>query len=190
MANVNRVNGFTPVAYFGGGSYAGNVMEFFHVAGVGNQFLGDLVTSHTTGHTDGTPGCTLSTAGANAIIGAIAGFKVQPANLDVIYIASADTGSVMVACDSTIIYEAQIDEAFAVANIFQNSNLVQTASGNTTTGASGQQIDATYNATATTQLKIIGLVRREDNTVNSLYNRGLVVINNRVFGGGTGTAGI
>lgn len=68
---------------------------------------------------------------------------------------------------------------------------INVGTGSTISGQSGAYIDMTTQGTgATLQLKLIRLTPRPGNTFGLAYNNGLVLINNHVYKGGTGTAGI
>ena len=196
MANVSRLNGFSPVGTLRGGPLTLQGMRCYHAAGTTvthDLFVGDLVTMSGTGDAAGVPGILVATAGAaNAVMGVIIGFESDPDHLDrTTWIDGATAGYALVCCDPTIIYEAQADEAVAITSIGQTMNMAQTAAGSRTAGTSGQSVDATIaSALATWQLRCIGFPQRDDNTVNETYNRVLVVINNSIFVSTTGGATI
>lgn len=63
--------------------------------------------------------------------------------------------------------------------------------GNTLSGNSGATANlATQATTATLQLKLVRLEPRIGNTFGLTFNNGLFLINNHIYKGGTGTAGI
>lgn len=194
MANTNKVNGFTPVKMTSGAPWNGQAMPCAKAAGTtvtNDMFVGDMVVLAGSADADGLPTVTVATAGTNPILGCVVGIKYDPDNLDrSTWIDGAGTGVVMVATGKDVVYEAQADEALAVTNVAKNVNIVDTAAGDRDAGTSGKEVDATVTDGATAQLKLIGFVNNEENVINALYNRVLVVINNHQLGTHTGTAGL
>lgn len=199
MANTNKVNGFRPVRYLNGAPYNGAFRRYVVPATDGTAlFVGDLVKAETTGDlTTGLSGVTRATAGA-AVIGAVVGFEADPTNLNTPQYRAASTRRIVyVADDPNLLFEAQEDglvTPIAMASIGLNASLISTSGGNTTTGASGMEIDSsTAAATATLELKIMEAVARQDNeliTAGQAYTRWVVKLNNHQLGSSTGTAGV
>jgi hypothetical protein len=195
MANVDKVNGFRPVQYLNGAAWNGQATKYYKAAGTTvthDLFVGDLVTPSGSGDADGVPAVVAASAGSeNAILGVIVGVVPDPDHLDRnSWIDGADEGYVLVVDDPNIIFEAQADGALAESDLFNNAPMVKTAAGSRTAGTSGQEVDATVATTAANQLKIIGFPQRPDNTIDSADNKVLVIINNHIFKGGTGTEGV
>jgi len=72
-----------------------------------------------------------------------------------------------------------------------NYNINLGAGGSTISGQSSEYCDlATQAVTATLQLKLIRLTPRPGNNFGLAFNNGLFLINNHIYKGGTGTAGI
>ena len=194
MANVNRINGFKPVKHINGSPYSGQSETFYKAAGTTvthDLFVGDLVYPSGSGDANGVPGVVVATAGKGAmILGVIVGIKPQPAHLDRNnWIDGADAGYVEVCTDPSVILEAQVDDTLTYTDLFNNTNMVVTQAGSRTSGASGQQIDATVNTSATNQLKIVGFPQRDDNVIGATYNKAYVTINQHVLGN-AGIAGL
>jgi len=194
MANTNTRNGFKPVMKLDGSPWNGKGRPYYKAAGTtvtNDLFIGDVVTYSDTGHTNGLAGVARATAGTgNAILGVVVGFDKQPDHPERDWMDGADAGVVYVCDDPNVIYEAQADEAVAVTAIGYNANLVKTAAGSRTTGCSGDELDGTVANTAAHQFKIVGFPDRSDNEINATYNKVLVIPNNHVFKGGTGTVGV
>jgi hypothetical protein len=196
MANVDRVNGFRPVGTLTGNPWNAQLQRCHHAAGTDlNLNIGDLVTFSGTADTQGNPGVVIATAGDTyAIAGVVVGIEPSSIeNLKNTYMPGATSGYVLVCTDPDVILEAQADEAVAVASVGLNANMVQTTAQASCLGTSGQEVDGTVGAAAnnaTYQLKIIGFPQRPDNTPAAADNKVLVIINNHVFKGGTGTVGI
>lgn len=193
MANTDRVNGLTPVGHIDGSPWNGQTRKFHKVAGTtvtDDLMPGDMVVTSTTGDALGVLAIARATAGAgNASCGVIVSIVPHLDHLDRRWLDGADAGYVNVACDPSTVFEGQVDDVLATGNVGRNAPMVQTQAGSRTTGCSGMEIDATHTATANDQLKILGIVQRGDNTINSANNKALVLINNHQFSGGTGTAG-
>ena len=187
MANVSRINGFKPVKHINGSPYNGQSETFYKAAGTTvthDLFVGDLVYPSGTGDTNGIAGVVVATAGKNDVLGCIVGIKPDPNHLDRNnWIDGADAGYVEVCTDPSVVYEAQIDDTLTYTDLYNNTNMVQTQAGSRTTGASGQQIDATVATSSTCQLKLIGFPQKPDNTIGAAYNRGYVIINRSILTG-------
>lgn len=194
MANVNRVNGFLPVGHIDGSPWNGQTRMFYKAAGTtvtDDLMPGDLVIMSGSGDAAGVPGISRATAGAgNAICGAIVSIVPLVTNLNRRWLDGADAGYVNVACDPDTVFECQANAAITYTECGRNAPMVQTSAGSRTTGSSGMEC-GTNSATTNDQLKILGFVQKADNTINSLYNRILVLINCHQFKGSeTGNAAV
>lgn len=105
--------------------------------------------------------------------------------------------------DPYVVYSAQVA---GVALVTGNTNTINyngttsdlnwnyniaIGTGSTASGQSGAYVNlATQAATASLQMKLIRLEPRVGNTYGLAYNNGLFLINNHIYKGGTGTAGI
>lgn len=179
MANVDRPNGFKPVMHKNGSPYNGAFRKYYSPND--NLFLGDLVEQETTGVARGQGGYQTVDridAAADRIVGVVVGWEADPAALDRTYHAASSTYAVYVADASDLIMEAQSDDATMVlGDIGLNISPTVTA-GDTTTGASGMELDGDTAATTNTlTLRIVGLVDREDNDVSTANSRWLVTVN-------------
>lgn len=203
MANVDQVNGLIPRRTWGQTGYYGKTETFYKAAGTtvtNDLFVGDpVIFSGTADSVTGKAAVTKAeTTGATTtgpILGVITGFEIQNTNhLDrPTWVDGADTAYVIVDVDPMTVYEVQADEAFAVTGVGLNANLIQTQAGSRTTGCSGVELDASSasgTGNATYQVKVVGYPERANNTINSADNKVLVLINNHVLKGHTGTAGI
>lgn len=110
-----------------------------------------------------------ATAGAgNAITGVIVSVAADPDALGRRYIPASTGGVVFVADDPETEFEIQSDDALAAADIGLNAALVYTNTGDTATGQSGAELDASTKATtANLQLRILNVVPRTDNEVGA-----------------------
>jgi len=193
MANVDRANGLRWVGTLAGGVGGMQTLMCYKAAGTTvthDLYIGDTVA--IAGASD-TPGVmsVVKGAAAAAIFGAVVGVQQDPDQKSRgTWIDGAGTGYVYVCTDPLALYEIQANDVVASADIGRNADLVATA-GDRSAGRSGFELDVSSIAvTATLQLRIIGIVQREDNTINSADNKVLVKINNSSLQGGTGTVGI
>ena len=194
MANVDKIRGLHPVRTLNGSPYTAQGLLCYKPARTTvthDLFVGDPVIMYGSADADGIINIQFASLGnGNAIFGIIQGFKFDAdQRTRGVWVDGADEGYVYVCIDPMVIFEVQVDAAMAVTDIGRNANLVQTQAGDRTTGASGIELAATFNTAADDQCKVLGLVQRADNTINSANNKALVIINNHVFKG-TGTVGI
>lgn len=170
MANVDSPSGFSPVAHRNGAPYNGSFRVYSVAAGYGTQLMiGDAVILAGTAQTIN--GRVLSDvercATGGVPVGVIVG--VQPDSQDSLrYRAASTLRLVYVADDPDLIFEIQEGSsgtALTANDAGLNVDFV-VASGNTTTGLSGTQINnATEATTNTLDLHLVGPVAREDNAI-------------------------
>jgi len=185
MANVDRPNGFKPVMHLNGSPYNGAFRKYYSPND--NLFLGDLVEAETTGVRDNDgiyPSVDRIDAAGDVIVGVVVGWEADPAALERTYHASSSTYAVYIADARDLIMEAQSDDATMVlGDVGLNISPTVTA-GNTTTGASGMELDGNTAATTNTlTLRIVGAVDRADNDAadSTANNRWLVTVNSSAF---------
>lgn len=204
MSQVSRINGFRPVKSVVGTEYQGGFTTYFVPASDATAiFVGDLVKPVAgVRSATGIPVATRVAANTDAILGVVVGIAFegvgdvtnmpQIANLNTpIYRAASTDCYIYVADDPSLILEAQVSNGTLVAaNIGKNAS-PGLGAGSTVTGNSGFYVDqATAATTATLPLKILSVKNSVDNNISDPYVRVLVSINNHVFKGGTGTAGV
>ncbi len=196
MANVSYVNGFSPVETFEGVAYNGKVKPY--IVGTGDStalFIGDLVNlaggvAVVTIQSDlkgfALPICAQSAATTTTGAGVIVGFEPDRNNLNLLYRVASTQRVVYVCDDPMMLLEAQEDGVATPIPLTagtQNINII-VAAGNTTTGASGMQLDSsTVATTATFPIRLIRPVPRVDNdNAGSLaFTKWRCMINNGVF---------
>ena len=190
MANTDRVNGFKPYKFD-----SSKIQPCYHAAGTTvthDMFVGDLVELDSTAGPGGQTGVKVATAANDedvwGCVVSIANDPDYPARAT--FIDGAKAGVVMVLTDRAAIYEAQANDVLAVTDVGQNANMVQTSVGNRTTGASGQEVNASVATTNTYMLKVVGFPNRADNTINSADNKVLVQINMNQHIGDAGSTGV
>lgn len=168
MANVDMPNGFTPVKYRSGHPYNGAARRYYKSATAGIIGVGDPVIKVTnSSDPEGGPEIVRATTGA-AITGVVVGIEPVRSDLAKVgYLASADTGYVLVADDPDLLFEVQEvtgGTALAVTNIGEHIDSVAAVDADTVIGRSKYEIDNAAVATDNTWI-IEELVKREDNVV-------------------------
>jgi len=170
MANVDAPHGLTPHRYMNGAPYNGAATLYQIAAGYGTAlFIGDPVD--LVGTTDATgkyPTISKPTlADGNYTIGPIVGFQETPAaSLERIYSPASTLAYAWVADDPQLIFSCQVDSAgtIGIADFGLNGILIETHSGDTSTGLSGLEFDEdSATADASNMLMLLKLVDREDN---------------------------
>jgi hypothetical protein len=202
MANANRPAGFIPVQYLGGTEWNGQARLYSIAAAYATAlYIGDPVISSGTANADGVPGVILGAA-TGALRGVIVGLGTQeglianPSNLDITYRPAAATAKdwfALVVDDPNVLFELQEKagaQQLAAADIGLNTVPVLAAGNGYVSGWTlASYTDATPNTTATLQLRLMGLVRRQANAFGA-YAKHLVKINVHELGTGTGAAGV
>lgn len=207
MSSISRINGFRPVKSIGGTSWNGQTNVYFIPASDGTAvFVGDPVAlAGDARAASGVPTVTKLAAATNVPLGIVVGIlftgmgdvtNIPPVNnLNTPVYRAASTDRYVIVCDDpNVIYEVQyagtsVAAATITANVAQNGQFLLNA-GNTTTGASGSQLDsAGLNTTATLPLKIVGFPNRPDNIPGDVYFSYWVKLNASMFGQGTGSTG-
>lgn len=202
MANANRPSGFSPVQYLNGSPWNGQARIYSIAAAYATAlYIGDPVKSSGTADANGVPGIILgATTGAlrGVIVGlgSAEGLIANPKNLDITYrpaAAQATDWYAMVVDDPQVLFEVQENAngtALAATEIGLNTISVSgTGSGFVSGWMLASATDASPAATATLQLKLMGLVRRQQNAFGA-YAKHLVKINVHELGTGTGTLGL
>jgi len=213
MANVSKINGFSPVKHLNGSPYNGQATVYAHSSGDSAAlFVGDVVKLVGSGNAQGIQYVTASTAGTAgtglAAVGVVVGVintKLDPVTgkmtngsiaLDTPQYVPASTEQYLLVADATdVIYEVEATTAgsaytFTAADVGLNANLYAGA-GSTATGNSAYSLDmADSGTTATLPFKIVGVSQRPDNAMATTAVKVLVQLNNSQFKGGTGTVGV
>lgn len=178
MANTDKPHGLTPIEHLNGNPWNGATRRCRVDATAGDLFIGDAVIWNGSGY-QGYPEVIGATVGdGNRIFGVIASFEPNPANgLETTYIASADSGWAQVVVDPDVVFSIQANGVVGSDDIGQNANLVADHSGNTITGLSGLEMNATTGADGSYQLLIIGGVDQVDNDLTLTHADWKVIIN-------------
>lgn len=201
MANADTPFGLRPVRYLSGAPWNGQVRPYLIPSSDATAvFIGDPVklagSAGTAGQkVDGLPAGGLATviqaAAGDPIIGVVVGFEPIKTSLETLHRAASTARIAYVADDPNVIFEIQEvsgGTALTADEVGLNANFV-VAAGSTTTGLSGVELNnATEATTATLNLRILGLVQREDNTYGE-HAKYEVLVNNHQLRG-TGIAGV
>jgi hypothetical protein len=188
MANV--LAGFRPEKHLTGAPFNGQVNRYMVSASeTGAINVGDLVVlsdSAALGMYPAVERSTITTSGA--IVGAVVGFDIDPANLNSPNIRLASTlRTVLVADSPDIIFAAPQDAVggvIAAASIGLNVAIAVGSAATTAPGASTMTVDSsTVNTTNTLPLKIMGFTDSPDQDVTSTARPAevLVMINTHQY---------
>lgn len=181
MANVDNPHGFRPIGMRGGGHYTAGGSLYAVAAGDGQVLARhDLVVRTGTATANGVPIVTMITAGTgNKITGSMIGRTNGDGTLlqdDTLNTVASTLQYILVEDNPSVIYEAQMDGAFAITDMSNNANVVIGTS--TTDGKSIMEINSTgITTTATLQVKLLHLIRDVENIVGT-NSRVAVLINN------------
>ena len=188
MANKDASFGCKPVRMMGGAPYSGGQSRYRIASGATTPiFQGDLVTQLTAGvlgrH---------AASGTVPIVGVFNGVSyTDPTTGEQIfknhYPGSISASDIVanVIDDPNVVFDVQSDEAFPVADLFGNFDIVeQSPVGSTLSGKSNAELDTSTGATtATLPLKAIDISQDPDNSdVASANTNVLVVIQNHIMG--------
>lgn len=200
MANVSRVNGFTPVQHLTGAPYNGQYRTYAIPASDGTAIgVGDVVKALASSSTFTSSGQTASyknvtrAAAGDAVLGVVVGFDIVPDVLNTPQFRAASTLRIVRVADATdLVFLVQTSNGTpAAANVGLNFNHAN-GTLSTTTGLSGATLDlnAGTGGGATATFKVLQWDGAPDNDNTSVNNKALVKINNHQYNGGTGTAGV
>jgi len=191
MANVNKPFGFRPVGKVGS-NYDNQGLTQYKISNNYNTnlFHGDAVTL--------SGGFLAIATTGSAFVGVFQGcFFVDPTSgkptFKNFYPANtAQDGIVaLVNDDPNAQFLVQCSGIAAATCVGRNADLVTSSSGSTTTGLSGQQVGVPATGNATFPWKVVGVTTVEgDNDLTAAHADLIVIPNNHLYKGGTGTAGV
>lgn len=201
MANSNRPMGFSPVCYLNGAPWNGQARVYSVAAAYGTAlYIGDPVISSGTADTNGVPGIAIG-ATTGALRGVIVGLgKTEGmvpnySNLDITYRPASDAAVwyAMVVDDPNVLFAVQEESngtQIAATEIGLNT-ISKSGTGNGF--VSGWMIPSVTGATPATtntlQLRLMGLIRTQDNAFGA-YAKHLVQINVHELAHGLGASGV
>lgn len=186
MANADTPFGLKPVRHQSGAPYNGAANVYSTATGDGTAiYVGDpVILSGTSQTINGVVYLDVDQAATgDVIMGVVVGVLPETAD-SLIYRAASTQRRLLVADDPDLIFEIQEvsgGTALTANDAGLNANFV-VAAGSTTTGKSGVELNnATEATTNTLDLKIVGLVPREDNEIGE-HAKWLVRINRHQYG--------
>jgi len=186
MATTSAPRGLKPIGLLGGLPFAGSTREYLIKSGYSTAiFNGDVVgLADTANSTD--DGYIVREAVASEVnpIGVFLGVSyTDPSTGQQTFkqyypgsIAASDIKAV-VSVNPFTLYEVQADGAIAQTQLGMTADLVQTAAGNTTTGNSGIQLDASTASVGGECWKIIDFVDRVGSSIGDAKTDVIVMMN-------------
>lgn len=178
MANVSKPTGLKPVGYANGAKWNGMVGTYLVPSSDGTAiYIGDLVKSSGTAGAAGVVVNGLDVEGIPTVIraaagdvcrGVVVGFLPKQSDLTVLHREASTNRIALVVDDPNVIFEIEANGVgVAAVDVGLNANIVATA-GSSTTGISAEVLDtSSLLSTNTLQLKVLGLVKRPDNTIGT-----------------------
>lgn len=190
MANTNKAFGFRPVGKAGSG-YDGQGLTGYPIAANYDTaiYQGDSVTL-TSGNV------TLATAGP--LLGVFMGCSytdptTKKPTWKNYYPANTNASDIvaLIVDDPNAQFVVQCSGTAAATCRGRNATIVTSTAGSAVTGVSGQQVSAPVTGNATHAWKVIGVYEADGNDDVASANADLIVVpNNHLFKGSTGTAGV
>jgi hypothetical protein len=199
MANVDSAFGLRPIRYLNGAPWNGQCRRYLLPSSdTSNRFIGDPVTLGGDAGASalvvngipawGLPTCAILTPGAG-IVGVIVGFEVKASDLTILYGPASENRIALVVDDPNVVFEVQEvsgGTALTSTEVGLNANLVS-GTGSTSTGISGWELNNSGEATTVTlDVKILGLVQREDNDYGEHAKWEVIMNHHRYRAGSTG----
>lgn len=168
MANSDTPFGLKPVRHRNGAPFNGAGSLYYVPSSYGTAvFPGDPVVVTGTADASGIAEVNVATAGdGNSITGVVIGRTNGDGVLladDSLELPASTGGYLLVADDPDVVFEVQASGSVAATDISNNANL---ASGTGSAGVSGWEMGASA-ALATSQIKVLRLVRREGNALGA-----------------------
>ena len=186
MSATSAPRGLKPIGLLGGMPFAGSTREYLIKSGYSTAiFNGDVVgLANVASSTD--DGFLVREAVASEVnpIGVFLGVSyTDPSTGQLTFkqyypgsIAASDIKAV-VSVNPFTLYEVQADDAIAQTQLGMTADLVQTAAGNTITGNSGVQLDASTASVGGEMFKIIDFVDRVGSTIGDAKTDVIVMMN-------------
>ena len=185
MSTTSAPRGLKPIGILGGMPFAGSTREYLIKSGYSTAiFNGDVVGfANVASSTD--DGFIVKEPVANEVnpIGVFLGVSYTDPNTSQPTFKQYYPGSItasdikaVVAVHPHTLYEVQADGAVAQTSLGMTIDLVQTSSGNTTTGNSGLQADASTASVGGELFKIVDFVNRPGSSVGDAYTDLVVML--------------
>ena len=185
MSTTSAPRGLKPIGILGGMPFAGSTREYLIKSGYSTAiFNGDVVGfADVANSTD--DGYLVRETAASEVnpIGVFLGVSYTDPNTSQPTFNQHYPGSIsasdikaVVAVHPHTLYEVQADGAVAQTSLGMTIDLVQTSSGNTTTGNSGLQADASTASVGGELFKIVDFVNRPGSSVGDTYTDLVVML--------------
>ena len=185
MSTTSAPRGLKPIGILGGMPFAGSTREYLIKSGYSTAiFNGDVVGfANVASSTD--DGHLVRETAASEVnpIGVFLGVSYTDPNTSQPTFKQHYPGSIsasdikaVVAVHPHTLYEVQADGAVAQTSLGMTIDLVQTSSGNTTTGNSGLQADASTASVGGELFKIVDFVNRPVSSVGDTYTDLVVML--------------
>ena len=185
MSTTSAPRGLKPIGILGGMPFAGSTREYLIKSGYSTAiFNGDVVGfADVANSTDDGHLVRETAAGEVNPIGVFLGVSYTDPNTSQPTFKQHYPGSIsasdikaVVAVHPHTLYEVQADGAVAQTSLGMTIDLVQTSSGNTTTGNSGLQADADTASVGGELFKIVDFVNRPGSSVGDTYTDLVVML--------------
>ena len=185
MSTTSAPRGLKPIGILGGMPFAGSTREYLIKSGYSTAiFNGDVVGfADVANSTDDGHLVRETAAGEVNPIGVFLGVSYTDPNTSQPTFKQHYPGSIsasdikaVVAVHPHTLYEVQADGAVAQTSLGMTIDLVQTSSGNTTTGNSGLQADASTASVGGELFKIVDFVNRPGSSVGDTYTDLVVML--------------
>ena len=185
MSTTSAPRGLKPIGILGGMPFAGSTREYLIKSGYSTAiFNGDVVGFADVANSTDDGNLVRETAASEVNpIGVFLGVSYTDPNTSQPTFKQHYPGSIsasdikaVVAVHPHTLYEVQADGAVAQTSLGMTIDLVQTSSGNTTTGNSGLQADADTASVGGELFKIVDFVNRPGSSVGDTYTDLVVML--------------
>lgn len=186
MSATSAPRGLKPIGLLGGMPFAGSTREYLIKSGYSTAiFNGDVVGLADVANSTDDGHLVRETAASEVNpIGVFLGVSYTDPNTGQLThkqyypggIAASDIKAI-VSVNPFTLYEVQADGAIAQTQLGMTADLVQTSAGNTTTGNSGLQLDASTASVGGELFKIIDFVDRVGSTIGDAKTDVIVMMN-------------
>ena len=185
MSTTSAPRGLKPIGILGGMPFAGSTREYLIKSGYSTAiFNGDVVGFADVANSTDDGHLVRETAASEVNpIGVFLGVSYTDTNTSQPTFKQHYPGSnsasdikAVVAVHPHTLYEVQADGAVAQTSLGMTIDLVQTSSGNTTTGNSGLQADADTASVGGELFKIVDFVNRPGSSVGDAYTDLVVML--------------
>ena len=185
MSTTSAPRGLKPIGILGGMPFAGSTREYLIKSGYSTAiFNGDVVGFADVANSTDDGHLVRETAASEVNpIGVFLGVSYTDPNTSQPTFKQHYPGSIsasdikaVVAVHPHTLYEVQADGAVAQTSLGMTIDLVQTSSGNTTTGNSGLQADASTASVGGELFKIVDFVNRPVSSVGDTYTDLVVML--------------